>query len=194
MAKPRFPLAIARPIAAELCALLAPWCERLIVAGSLRRQKPTVGDVEILYIGKVEQRPDPDNMFGSQRVNLADEAILRLESEGIIARRRNVAGSTMYGPKNKLVRHRASGIPVDLFAATVENWFNYLVCRTGPAESNTRIASAAIEKGWKWNPYGVGFTSIPDDYSTPPTVHAVTSEEEVFTFVGLPYREPEDRE
>lgn len=37
----------------------------------------------------------------------------------------------MYGSKNKLMRHRASGIPVDLFSATTANWFNYLVCRTG---------------------------------------------------------------
>ena len=37
----------------------------------------------------------------------------------------------------------ASGIPVDFFATTEEAWFNYLVCRTGPAELNTRIASAA---------------------------------------------------
>jgi hypothetical protein len=29
-----------------------------------------------------------------------------------------------------------TGIPVDLFAATEDNWWNYLVCRTGPADSN----------------------------------------------------------
>jgi hypothetical protein len=43
---------------------------------------------------------------------------------GILERRLNALGHETYGPKYKLMRH-ASGIPVDLFAATEESWFNY---------------------------------------------------------------------
>jgi len=92
----------------------------------------------------------------------------------------------MYGRKNKLMLHRATGLPVDLFAATEDNWWNYLVCRTGPADSNMRICTAAQSKGWKWNPYGAGF-------SRDGKVVAMTSEQEVFAFVGLPYTNPEHR-
>lgn len=72
-------------VAAELCAALKPVCERLILAGSLRRRKPTVGDVEILYIGKTEVRQDPTDMFASITVNIADEAIAALEKSAVRA-------------------------------------------------------------------------------------------------------------
>lgn len=185
-AKPRFPNAVGMAVAAELCRALKPVCDRLIVAGSLRRRRPTVGDVEILYICRTETRPNPEDMFGTLTVNLADEMIAALEKEGVLERRTNVNGSEMYGPKNKLMRHRATGLPVDLFAATPENWWNYLVCRTGPADSNTRICMAAQARGWKWNPYGVGFSRDGE-------TRAMQSEEEVFAFVGLPYAKPEHR-
>lgn len=184
--KPRFPNAVGMKVAAELCAALKPVCERLIVAGSLRRRKPTVGDVEILYIGKTEVRQDPADMFASITANLADEVISELEKSGVLERRKNVNGSEMYGSKNKLMRHRASGLPVDLFAATPENWWNYLVCRTGPADSNTRICMAAQDRGWKWNPYGAGFSRDGE-------TRAMESEDEVFAFVGLPYAQPDER-
>lgn len=181
--KPRFPSAIALTVAAEICKQLSPVCDRLIVAGSLRRRKPTVGDLEILYVSKTEVRRDPADMFSEIRVNLADDAIAALEKSGVLERRKNINGSEMFGPKNKLMRHRRTGLPVDLFAATTANWWNYLVCRTGPAESNTRIAMAAQDRGWKWNPYGEGFSRRGE-------IRSMNSEAEVFAFVGLHYKEP----
>lgn len=118
--KPRFPNALGMVVAAEICAALKPVCKKLVVAGSLRRRKPTIGDVEILYVGEFETRQHPEDMFASINVNLADEAIAKLESSGVLERRKNVNGSTMYGPKNKLMRHVASGIPVDLFSVPQE--------------------------------------------------------------------------
>jgi DNA polymerase/3'-5' exonuclease PolX len=184
--KPRFPRAIGMQVAAELCAALKPACERLIVAGSLRRQKPTVGDIEILYIGKAAPHRVAEDFFATYTANLADEVIEALERAGIVERRTNVKGSQMYGPKNKLMRHKATGLPVDFFAATESNWWNYLVCRTGPADSNTRICMAAQDKGWKWNPYGAGFSRGSE-------LVPMASEEEVFAFVGLPHAQPKDR-
>ena len=171
-------------VAAELCAALKPASARLVVAGSLRRNKPDVGDVEILYIGKLATRPG--DLFSTIEANLADEVIAALEKAGVLERRKNVNGSEMYGPKNKLMRHRATGLPVDFFAATAENWHNYLVCRTGSVDSNTRICMAAQERGWKWNPYGAGFSRGGE-------IRAMASEAEVFAFVGLPYEQPEAR-
>lgn len=184
--KTRYENAIGMKVAAELCAALRPACDRIIVAGSLRRRKPTIGDVEILYIAKTESRPDPRDLFSSCAFNLADEVIGELEKAGILTRRKNIKGAEMFGAVNKLMVHRETGLPVDLFAATTENWFNYLVCRTGPAESNTRICMAAQARGWKWNPYGPGFTRGRE-------LRAMGSEAEVFGFVGLPYVEPRDR-
>lgn len=163
-------------------------CERFIFAGSLRRRKQEVGDVEVLYIPKFTTVPD--GLFDAKQVSVIDMALEEMLKEGIIAKRKNVNGSVMWGEKNKLAVHVKSGIPVDFFAATEENWFNYLVCRTGGAENNRQIAMAANNKGWTWNPYGTGFSQ---PYGEMHKHYVVASEQDVFEFVGLPYREPWER-
>lgn len=191
--KPKFARADALAVAREVCAKLKPFCERMIVAGSLRRRRQWVGDVEVLYIprlSKVERVRQADLLGGDPApifTNLADAGLLMMIADGVINQRKNVHGSITWGEKNKLARHAASGIPVDFFEARAGNWFNYLVCRTGGAESNVRIASAAQKKGWKWHPYGDGFT---DDEGN---VVRVESEEDVFRLAGLAYLEPHAR-
>jgi len=185
--KQKWPRADAVRVARELVDAIQPHCERLVVAGSLRRRKKTVGDVEILYISSVEVRPARGDLFRTEHVNVAEEAIQRLEHSGVIARRLNKRGNQTYGCKNKLMTHVSSGIPVDLFAATDDVWWNYLVCRTGGAQNNINIAQAAKAIGWTWNPYGVGF-------SRPGDVRQVNSERDVYEFVGLEYLEPWERQ
>ena len=182
----RFARRVAIAVARDVCDWLRPACARLIVAGSLRRRRPDVGDIEILYIPLSEERQS--DLFFTEEASLADERIEALEARGVLERRMNIIGREMYGPQNKLMRHCETGIPVDLFATTAEAWHNYLVCRTGPAASNTRIAVAARLRGWKWNPYGPGFTNLATG-----EVRPIGSEEGVFAFVGLPYHQPKER-
>ena len=177
-AKARWPRAAALQVARELCDRLNPFCEKLIVAGSVRRKKADVGDVEILYVSRMQDRPL--DMFSTEAVSLADEEIAQMLTDGTLTKRPSKTGGTAWGDKNKLALHH-SGIPVDLFRTAADAWWNYLVCRTGPAESNARIATAAQRRGYRWNPYGVGFTCLADGSITP-----MLSEAAVFAFVGLP--------
>lgn len=191
-AKPKFPRSLALQAAKEICDALKPVCERLTVAGSLRRRKPFVGDVEILFVPRLERLPDlgqtdflaaPEPKFK----NLAEQVIEQLVTRAVIIQRKNKDGHIAWGAKNKLALHTTTDVPVDLFTATAENWWNYLVCRTGGAQNNIRIASAAQKKDWQWNPYSAGFT---DQEGNPVPV---TSEQDVFRLVGLPYLEPHER-
>ena len=183
--KRRWPRADALAVAREICARLSPHCERLVVAGSLRRKKQDVGDVEILYISRLEERQA--DLLTTEMVSLADEEIARMLADGTLSKRPSRTGGTAWGSKNKLALHR-SGLPVDLFRTAAESWWNYLVCRTGPADSNTRIATEAQRRGYQWNPYSSGFTRLADGTTFP-----MQSEEAVFAFVGLPYCAPEGR-
>ncbi len=185
MIKQKYPRAEALKAARHLCLLLADACTRLICAGSLRRNKQMVADVEILYIPIFQE--ERDGLFGSKSVNCADRIINQFLAEGILTKRTNVNGSTMWGPSNKLALYTPNGVPVDLFQATESNWFNYLVCRTGGKDNNIAICNAAQAKGWKWNPYGPGFTDANGNQIP------VSSEQEVFTHAGLPYKEPWER-
>jgi len=185
--KPRFPWAAALEVAGALVHALRTATSNIIIAGSLRRRKPTVGDVEILYITNTITGPVPGEMFAKERIPAADLAIAALERCGILTRRLKKDGTQTFGPRNKLMLHVPTGIPVDLFAANQTNWWNYLVCRTGGKQNNINICQAAKAKGLKWIPYGAGF-------SNGSLIIPANSEKEVYDIAGLPYLEPWARE
>lgn len=183
----RYPLELAKGVAAQIVGRLGSSCSRIEVVGSVRRGKPEVGDVEVLFVSKVGRIPIPGDLFGgSVDGALADVAIREMTHEGLLIPRPNSLGRSTYGPKNKLMIWVAEGLPVDLFAVDEECWFSALVCRTGPASLNKDIAARAIERGLRWNVYGCGFSRGEE-------VLPVRSEREVFEVVGLCYLEPEER-
>lgn len=185
--KTKFPRAQAIEVARFLHEALKEVTERIIFAGSLRRMKQQVGDVEVLYVPKwIEQQIGlfPGDV---QHINQVDVVLEELRHRRILRPRLGVLNQTCWGPKNKLAEHIPSGIPVDLFSTSTDCWWNYLVCRTGGEQTNRQIAVAAQQRGWKWNPYRDGFT---DENGR---AIRVESEKQVFDLVGLPYRKPEDR-
>jgi DNA polymerase (family 10) len=166
----------AKGIAQELVDMLAGSCERIEVAGSIRRLKRDVGDIELLCIPRIEGG-----------VDLLDKELGALTLQGILGLRFNKLGRRVYGPKNKLMVHKPSGIGVDIFSTTEENWWVSLVVRTGGKTTNQRISMAAIDKGLRFHAYGRGFSSPQGEI-------VCNSEREVFEAVGLPYLPPEKRE
>ncbi|MDY6916856.1 MAG: hypothetical protein SVP26_02760 [Chloroflexota bacterium] len=158
----------------ELEAELAPVCERISVAGSVRRRRPEVKDVEILVIPK----DSPIDLLTAKLYDMVAAGILRL--------RKDRRGRTSFGPQNKLLVHVASGIGVDIFTTDAARWAVALVVRTGSKETNISIARAAKDRGMRFLAYGDGFDTDGG--------HIVCySEEQVFRAVGLPYRQPWER-
>jgi len=188
-----FALEEARKIARRFLGYLGDCTERIQIVGSIRRKKPAVKDIELLYIPKFELVKG-EELFGDTWANLVDRRLDELIAKGELATRRNRNGAIAWGDKNKLGVHPQSGIPIDFFATTKDAWWNYLVCRTGGMESNIRICEAARAKGWKWNPYGSGFSRMAPNGDIEDLEHVqVVTEREVFEFAGLTYREPEER-
>jgi DNA polymerase/3'-5' exonuclease PolX len=68
--KKKWPLEQAKAVAVELLSYLHGFCERAQIAGSIRRGKSLVGDIEILYIPKMEMRKT--DMFSAHEVDLAE--------------------------------------------------------------------------------------------------------------------------
>jgi DNA polymerase/3'-5' exonuclease PolX len=58
MTKKKLPLEAASIVAEAFCHHLEPHAERIEVAGSIRRRKPEVGDIEIVMIPKLYREPD----------------------------------------------------------------------------------------------------------------------------------------
>ncbi|MBA7554323.1 hypothetical protein ES705_46937 [subsurface metagenome] len=165
----------AKVIAEEIRVLLRPACDRIEIAGSIRRRKPEVGDIELLVIPKY---------FAG--VDQLDRELGALMVQGILGFRLNKLGRRVYGSKNKLLRHVESGIGIDIFSTDAKCWPVALVVRTGGKYTNKCIARAALRKGYRFHAYGDGFDT-PDGY-----LHC-SSEREVFEAVGLRYLEVWER-
>jgi DNA polymerase (family 10) len=184
--KQRYSAAIAREVVDELANELAPRCDRIEIAGSLRRDKADVGDIEILFIPLMGQVRTRGELF-PKRGSLAAELLDRWLVKRVLIKRPNVNGNTAWGAQNKLAVHVASGIPVDLFATTAERWFVSLVVRTGSKEMNTTLANSALRRGMQLHAYGVLENTKTGEQIIP------QSEREVFERLGMPYLEPAQR-
>jgi DNA polymerase/3'-5' exonuclease PolX len=179
----RWPIEFARELAGYLKDGMQGHCSRVEIAGSIRRGKAMVGDVELVY-----ESPALTDLFGEalQEVR-ADELLNDWLSSGIIEPRRSVTGSISWGREIKLAVHVASGIPVDLFAARPGGWHSYLMCRTGSRIHNEAIAREMMGRSMRWEPYeGV---RLRDG-----SLRRVGSEAELYAMIGWPYLEPEERE
>lgn len=191
--KAKVPYAEALAVAESWLAELLPMTERRAIAGSIRRRKPTVGDVEIVLVPKLQVRePDPfEKMLGAMKeptMDLADNYLKVMLAIGKLEKRVGLAGHTAWGVSNKLAIDVASGIPIDFFSTTLECFPMLLVIRTGGKQTNINLANAAARRGWKLKPYHGGYQNRRTG-----EMHICKTEEECFTFVGLQCPPPTHR-
>ena len=82
MSKAAIPLAKARGFAQIIAARLAPYCERIEIAGSIRRKRETVGDIELVAISR-----RGTNLLGEPTdQQLVDQPLLAMEREGYLGK------------------------------------------------------------------------------------------------------------
>jgi DNA polymerase (family X) len=129
----RMPLGRALPLAEEVAAALRARrdVKELELAGSIRRRKETVGDIDILVTSA-----------GSQKVM---DAFTRLPQVRDVLERGGTKAS---------VRHR-DGIQIDLRVVEPEAFGAALVYFTGSKQHNIRIREMAVKKKLKISEYGV---------------------------------------
>jgi DNA polymerase/3'-5' exonuclease PolX len=182
----KWPWEIAMPEAEAIVERLKPCCERIAVAGSLRRLKRFVGDIEIVFVPKMSKRPD--GLFDEKIISVANEVIERLLEDGYFQKRPNEKGAFTWGEKNKLAVHTASGIPVDLFSEFDPlEWWRTLVIRTGPKMFNIELMATGPKVGVIPHAYNIGLTNAKDERII------VNSEREFIERCGVKYLQPKDR-
>ena len=181
--KKRYPLDLAELVGQSVVKWLAGACEKIEIAGSIRRRETTIGDIEILAIPKVGGR----DMFGEPVAgdSSLDRRCNELLAQDLFEYRLNVLGDRMYGPDNKYVRHVGTGIPVDIFTASAEFWGMALMVRTGPKEFSQAIMSRFQELNLQGHAYaGVSRGQRMLDCPT---------EQDVFDFLKWDFIGPEFR-
>jgi DNA polymerase (family 10) len=168
----RQPLGIALPAAQSILdyLLTLPGVTEGAIAGSIRRGRPTIGDVDLL-VASDNAAPIMDAFVGME----------------------SVARVLGHGPTKSSVELH-NGIQVDLRVLEKARWGTALNYFTGSQAHNIRMREIALEKGYSLNehafsPVDKTGTIIEDA----PKILCAT-EEEVYATVGLPWIPPEIRE
>jgi DNA polymerase (family 10) len=162
----RFLLSFAQRAADELIEYLSavPGVETVTPAGSLRRAKDTVGDLDLLVTGPG-----------------AAEA---LEKFVVHPKVHEVLGK---GPNKASIKFGLEGLQVDLRALASESYGAALLYFTGSKEHNIVLRSRAQKQGLTLNEYGLAW--VKDG-----SIAASATEEEIYAKLGLDWIPPELRE
>ena len=147
-----------------------PEVERLVVAGSIRRWKETIGDIDILAVSK-----KPEKVM---------ERFIKLPAVA------HVYGT---GPTKTNVRLK-SGIDADIRVVPEESWGAALNYFTGSKQHNIALRELAIKKGWKLNEYGLFSAKGGSASGGKGKMLAGKTEQDLYKALGLSYIEPEMRE
>ncbi len=162
----------ARPYGEEIRDYLAgvDTVDRCALGGSIRRWKPTIGDVDVL-VGSDDETAVVDaftDWEGTDRVIEAGETKASV---------------------------RAGGVRVDLRVVVPEEFGAALQYFTGSKAHNVAVRNRAIERDLKVNEYGVfDIEGIEDDDQRAGRLVASETEEAVYEALGMEWMPPELRE
>jgi DNA polymerase (family 10) len=164
------------PLAESVKKILAPYCDQIEIAGSLRRGRDWVNDIDLVVLPKEGQL------------------------EPLRARCKQRAKVVLDGQQNLIVEldNRAGGkLQVDIFIAHPEqrdlletkptNFGSLLLCRTGSKDHNIYLVEHAKRLGLTWNPYHGMFASDG-------SLLASATEEDIFRVLQVAFIPPALRE
>lgn len=192
---------------------LTPLCEKIHIAGSLRRyerycEQKTVGDIEFVLTPRRESRQTLFEEESTTKVHndfitfFSEKEIKLIDGITIIHQRGNPEGRYM----QYVLHHMELEISVELCMPELYDYYRILAIRTGPSEySHKVLAKRWVEMGWRGTTDGLRLEkecyAIPQGDKTlykciarnPEKPPAWTSEQDFFTWLGLPYPKPHER-
>lgn len=173
--KNKMPLAIAKPTAERIVAFLEPHCSQIAIAGSIRRNKSEVSDIEIVCVVKYKERSD-EGFF-------IDEFSLACASLGKFIKGR---------PVGKYLRIMLNyyNIALDLFMTTPEQWGYIYLLRTGSADFSKTMVKRLKDMGYYMQGGQLYRSNLSPDQAPIP----VPDEQTLFKLAKMDYVEPEKRE
>jgi len=196
----RYPFTNAHKAANFIVQLLQPHCERIHLAGSIRRMSKMVKDIEIVCQPKIEVLPG-NELFSTQ----ATRVISRDFTEALMT----ICGSIIRGHvEGRMMQIRTNsklcpGICLDLFMPQPDDYFRIYAIRTGSADyAREVLASSWRRKGWVGTDSGLRLEKECIQKSkrwicqaeNPQLPPIWESEMAFFSWLGLEYIDPEFRE
>lgn len=195
---PKRPLSEVLPVAQKLVDSLAPYCERIELGGSCRRQVAEVGDIEIVAIPKVTKEVGALTLFGTE-YNTVNQLHSHLDYLLGMEKIYQPSDSPAWGPnfrKFNFFSKKRGYFKIDLFMCTSENWGVIHLIRTGSADFSKWCVTPQSKGGALPDCYRVAGGQLwkqgdtEGEFSIPVECR---EEEEYFNFCGVRYFAPHER-
>ena len=155
-------------IATELGNKLSPYCDRIEVAGSIRRGRAWVNDIDIVAI------PHEEKILAGGFFNV----------QHLVA---SITGDQPHGGHAYLACSYRR-VSVDIYLAAPSSWGTLLLIRTGSKEHNINLCTMARDRGWHLHASGEGLFDGSNRRI------AGDTEAGIFAALGLPFIPPGRRE
>lgn len=177
--RPKQPYQGMKYCADMLVSLLSPACSRIELAGSLRRMRPMISDIEIIAI------PKPIT-------NLIGEPTGRTEVDDLLDRFpvHFVKRGQRYQQFWFEDRQKIQPFYVDLFLQNADTWGVNMMIRTGSAEFSKRMVTPKPQGGYMPPGYTIREARV---WTNGATV-ATPEEADIFDFWGMKFVQPVDRQ
>lgn len=159
----RLALTVAADLARRIADDLRPVCERVEIAGSVRRQRETVGDIEVVVIPKFSRSLLPhvpgQNLLDMHLVSLVNNGRLLRASAAPI---QDLTCKTFYLPA---LARQGHWFKLEINVSTPERWPVELAIKTGSRDFSHKLVTYRKEGGflpghWRirdgWQVYEVG--------------------------------------
>lgn len=179
------PLDAAAAFAEEIRAALEPLCDRIEIAGSIRRKKETVNNINVLCLPELKNGVSQFDALQErfyQRIKLVSKS--GIEGRDLI----NVFFRKSLGGYVQIKLSIAQHAQRDLVSGVIPgNWGSLLLLHTGSASHNIRLTARAKDHGFQWLPMR-GLVNAKG------TVIAAEEEADIYKALGLDFIEPAERE
>lgn len=185
----KWSLAVAAQAACDLVTLLDPACERIEVAGSIRRKCLEVGDLEIVVVPKtkIQGQQTLEGLSRGKRVSMLPKHLEFLIFEGKLLRhptdpKMGERYMKLWRPIPDATSNNINGVSIDIFAVLPPaQWGIIFMLRTGAKEFNLWIVEEARKRGIRFSEGQLlqGRVAIP-----------CPEEEDVFRALRMPFIPP----
>lgn len=194
----KIPLKPASDLAYRISVALRPGCERIQIAGSLRRECDMIGDIDIVAIPRMVKRTNPQGSFLEDYYS--DDEISKLDivlDELLKAKPHftRVKGGESLKTFN-LTYGDNQVISINLFITSAVQWGYILAIRTGPAEFSRRLVLSQSHGGHLPPEYICkgGYVWRKAEIEAENEIVPLYEEHDFFALLGIDYILPEHRD
>lgn len=180
----RFDRKFAETVAEEIIDKLQDHLMKYLICGSIRRQKSTVGDIDIVAV--------PKSVYALDEESLSD-VISKIDPDGgKIAKSLGKSGAKRFLNGDLIKRFQYKGISIDLYLADEATFGTLVLIRTGSKEHNIKLTKIARSKGLKLFASGKGLCQVDDKDNVIKIINV--NENEILSILLNYVPDPRDRD